>query len=1368
MKDTHHSWSLQIRKAIEQYASELELVDPDNVVDPPPSSAPVEGLALVKGASCNKCTYFAGSEGTMLKHSQEEHGWVKAQGPQWRTAWVQTFFQGNKRRYFEVTVADATSQQRDATGVDMLVAALLQEGEKLDREEAIEETRVEEEQLSVDNTPWMQKTRWAAKFAGRNLRNIAALGQKPREDEPGLQSIWKSVARVFDRCKKSIASWRRHEEDGDLILGWLNSPQKDKFNPKPFSVYYEQATHDKYVAYFQRLVCYHLKLMCAEDTHGHSFTRRDEELLRDLWDAIELGNMEEDALDTRVFNLCVAFWMHENTAQSKSSIVHFSAVLGIDGKKGCYRQPEDYGQILAALLYCSRLLLFEYALPMETREHIVNRYDAFLGIHHLWLVDGRPTPFHVIDNLLAYASGAGKDAGGKPRVQWSADRQTIIHQGQHLHLSQLRSFVTQICDAAEEILYKDLMFLSDASEIRDIDLRGLVDDIADGTVGYSFVTDPRNNLRGGRERMLHRLKASPLWRSLFRTVDDRLEPESKAWHKYQTKHEAFKELKSLIVHILGGGPARGRELLGIRYANAVQNMRNIFVTDGQIMVVTAYHKSQAITGQQKVIPRFLPARAGQFIVAYLAEVLPFVTLVDRRAVPSLLRSFVWTDEKGVWDTTRVTKALTRETSTRLRVRITFQDYRHIAKAIDREHVRGLDGDEDDEQDHIHDLASAHTSNTADNIYGIDASMLHSLSARTINAFRAVSDRWHQFLHLNSRQQWSGKIRARGVSQSAQLPEPKRHRVAVKRDEEKEVQLALERLLGPGATFRSPEQKEALLRIWRGESPLVTILPPSGGKSLLFQLPASVPGAGVTIVVLPFVALMENLKMRCRELGISCRRWTAENQKRAQVVFVIAEAAVGDRFLTFVSDLQVQGRLDRIVIDECHVMLTAADYRRQLPDLDRLRRIPCQFVLLTGTLPPRFEAKLVDAYLLGTEEHGLRYVRAITDRSNVAYSVDACEDGKIETRVCEIVEEARRRFTAGQKGVVFCGDRGACERIAIKLGCQPYHAKWESKERSLESWMDGAEKVMVATSALGTGVDIAGIRLVVHLGRPHGIMDFVQEVGRAGRGGERVESRVVVEKGQIRWLCSEQAKNTDIQKEAMRLFIVSQKCRREELGAIMDRVGRRCEESGGEKCDRCAQESSSSEEAEVGGERDVRENWAEVQRERYGKGVELWQERVRSRGLERARIEQAIGEIGEGCAACWVHGLEERGHGVDGCSVVREAIGGSYRERRRLIKYEANSCCYRCSLPGDWCQWYVQKKRCLSRDVIVPMVFGGLGIGAIREAVCGLADSVKIEGVLGWMGKFCRVGDSKGTNAVRAAGVVVEFVLARQVNNGKLQ
>jgi hypothetical protein len=57
-------------------------------------------------------------------------------------------------------------------------------------------------------------------------------------------------------------------------------------------------------------------------------------------------------------------------------------------------------------------------------------------------------------------------------------------------------------------------------------------------------------------------------------------------------------------------------------------------------------------------------------------------------------------------------------------------------------VRGLAADIDDEGDDVHDLADAHSTATADAVYGIDASILRSLTARTLNSFRAVSGRWY--------------------------------------------------------------------------------------------------------------------------------------------------------------------------------------------------------------------------------------------------------------------------------------------------------------------------------------------------------------------------------------------------------------------------------------------------------------------------------------------------------------------------------------------------------------------------------------------------------------------------------------------------
>jgi superfamily II DNA helicase RecQ len=436
-------------------------------------------------------------------------------------------------------------------------------------------------------------------------------------------------------------------------------------------------------------------------------------------------------------------------------------------------------------------------------------------------------------------------------------------------------------------------------------------------------------------------------------------------------------------------------------------------------------------------------------VAFQSEVLPFVRLMDRARIQAKYRTFIWADRKGLWTTPRITKVFTQETSIRLGHQITFQDYRHIAIAIDREHVRGLIGDTADKPNDAHDLGAAHSSHTADLMYGLNVTMLRSLSARTVNAFRDVTSRWHQFLGVCDKEILKTKKKVHKASQSRPLPESKRLCI---RNEDPCLLLepTLKRLLGPHAAFQSKKQKEALVAILSGQGPLVIILPTGGGKSLLFQLPASIPGAGVTIVVVPFQALRGNLVKRCKDLEISCVHWTLEQQQHANIVIVVAKTATSDIFLTFLSDLQTSGKLDQIIIDECHIILTATKYRPRILDLDRLRMIPCQFVFLTGTLPPSMERELKSTMLLGSKGDGLCYLRSVVDKPNVAYRVEVCARGQLYKKVYKVVGLAQKELSARKRIVVFCGSRDECKKTASLLQCQPYHAKWSSKDYSLAS------------------------------------------------------------------------------------------------------------------------------------------------------------------------------------------------------------------------------------------------------------------------------------------------------------------------------
>ncbi|KAF1980961.1 hypothetical protein K402DRAFT_408825, partial [Aulographum hederae CBS 113979] len=81
-------------------------------------------------------------------------------------------------------------------------------------------------------------------------------------------------------------------------------------------------------------------------------------------------------------------------------------------------------------------------------------------------------------------------------------------------------------------------------------------------------------------------------------------------------------------------------------------------------------------------------------------------------------------------------------------------------------------------------------------------------------------------------------------------------------------------------------------------------------------------------------------------------------------------------------LDALGQLARVVVDESHLVCTAESYRRRMEDVKRLRMLHCQFVFLTGTLPPQMEKQFESAVLLQRPY----YVRSRTMRTDLEYHV----------------------------------------------------------------------------------------------------------------------------------------------------------------------------------------------------------------------------------------------------------------------------------------------------------------------------------------------------------------------------------------------
>ncbi|KAL5396538.1 hypothetical protein PMIN03_012955 [Paraphaeosphaeria minitans] len=132
--------------------------------------------------------------------------------------------------------------------------------------------------------------------------------------------------------------------------------------------------------------------------------------------------------------------------------------------------------------------------------------------------------------------------------------------------------------------------------------------------------------------------------------------------------------------------------MSIRHSNTVKGAhRNIFIEDGKVVFVTRYYKGYVVSGDVKIIHRYLPREVGELVVYYLWLVLPFQQRMEALVwEKEAMSSHMWpADPNGrKWTTDRMREALKRETSVGLGQPLTVAAYREIAIGISRRFLRG--------------------------------------------------------------------------------------------------------------------------------------------------------------------------------------------------------------------------------------------------------------------------------------------------------------------------------------------------------------------------------------------------------------------------------------------------------------------------------------------------------------------------------------------------------------------------------------------------------------------------------------------------------------------------------------------------------
>lgn len=310
----------------------------------------------------------------------------------------------------------------------------------------------------------------------------------------------------------------------------------------------------------------------------------------------------------------------------------------------------------------------------------------------------------------------------------------------------------------------------------------------------------------------------------------------------------------------------------------------------------------------------------------------------------------------------------------------------------------------------------------------------------------------------------------------------------------------------GYTDFRPLQAQVIDQIISNTDTLV-IMPTGGGKSLCYQVPALILD-GLTIVVSPLIALMQDQVRQLHELGIKAATLNSMvmrdnyDQIVGQVVrgeldllYLAPETLFTDRILTLLG----QQKVSCLAIDEAHCISSwghdfRPEYRRLVEVRQRFPGAVC--VALTATATPRVREDIQS--MLGFTQ-GSTFIDSF-DRPNLMLDLQPKQS---PTR--QITQFLANR--KGQSGIVYCFSRAQVDSLAATLQDQgytalPYHAGLtdEVRRRNQERFIRDDVQIMVATIAFGMGINKPDIRWVIHNDLPKNIESYYQQVGRAGRDG----------------------------------------------------------------------------------------------------------------------------------------------------------------------------------------------------------------------------------------------------------------------------
>ncbi len=313
------------------------------------------------------------------------------------------------------------------------------------------------------------------------------------------------------------------------------------------------------------------------------------------------------------------------------------------------------------------------------------------------------------------------------------------------------------------------------------------------------------------------------------------------------------------------------------------------------------------------------------------------------------------------------------------------------------------------------------------------------------------------------------------------------------------------------SFRGIQEK-IIKRITEEKKHSLVLMPTGSGKSLCYQVPALYFDNG-TIVISPLIALMQDQVdvLRKKNIPAAFINSTLSKQERDKRLNDFVDGKIKLLYVTperfrkqdFIAQIK-KIKIDLLAVDEAHCISEwGHDFRPDYSRIGEFRDIlgnPLT-IALTATATHDVQEDIIKKLHLQKEE--IKIFHQGIERPNLRLeAVDVFDD---KEKLREIISTLNKYDGCG---IIYFSLIKTLENFSELLGDKGfkhgvYHGKLEDKKRKgmQRDFLNGKQKLMLATNAFGMGIDKADIRFVIHAEVPSSIESYYQEIGRAGRDGK---------------------------------------------------------------------------------------------------------------------------------------------------------------------------------------------------------------------------------------------------------------------------